>query len=402
MRRFFSVLLILAALLSLSGCGAGRDKAEGSATITIWHDKEEPVVQVLQAALTKLEPDLHVVFEKKSSLTESLKLVGNDPKAAPDMYLFAHDKMGVYAEMGILTPVTDLIGEDAFADYLPLTVKAASYKGVQYQLPLYFETLLFMYNRRYMSKEEIPETTEALYDYMERKTKYGHYGFVEQHSTPYYAAGWIHAFGSALIDGDGAPLLNAQATKDALSYHLKFVRLMPGETEYATVNTLFTEGKAHATIAGPWFVPTVRNAGIDVGIAPMPVVDQTGLPLAPYSGVQGVHVLRVAAERKPDAVKKVLEALMDPQVSVDLALVSGCAPAQASCYESGEIKTNELVMAMRQTAESAVPMPSLPEMDVMWTVAGSLLTNVNMSGQDVDTAAKEAQKKAIELIEAMK
>ena len=47
-------------------------------------------------------------------------------------------------------------------------------------------------------------------------------------------------------------------------------------------------------------------------------------------------------------------------------------------------------------------MPNIPEMDVMWTVAGSLLTNVNMSGQDVEAAAAAAQKKALELIEAMK
>ena len=61
-----------------------------------------------------------------------------------------------------------------------------------------------------------------------------------------------------------------------------------------------------------------------------------------------------------------------------------------------------LIMAMKQTAETAVPMPNIPEMDVMWTVAGSLLTNVNMSGQDVEAAAAAAQKKALGLIEAMK
>ena len=42
---------------------------------------------------------------------------------------------------------------------------------------------------------------------------------------------------------------------------------MPGETEFATVNTLFKEGMAHATIAGPWLIPTVRESGMDVEIA---------------------------------------------------------------------------------------------------------------------------------------
>lgn len=396
--------LLLAALsVLLTGCaGNGAKEATGPVTITIWHDKEDPVIEVVSGALKALEPDVRVVFEKKSGLTESLKLVGNDRGAAPDMYFFAHDKIGVYAEMGILTPVTELLGEDALKGYVPLTVDGATYKGKIYQLPLYFETLLFMYNRKYMADADVPATTEQLYAYMQRKTKYGHYGFVEQHSTPYYAAGWIHGFGGTLITGDGTPCLNSEQVRAALTYHKKFVAYMPGETEYATVNTLFTEGMAHATVAGPWFVPTVRAAGIDVGVAPMPKVDETGLPLAPYSGIQGVHVLKIHAGEKREAIISVLKALMNPEISVALAKTSGCAPAVESCYAREDVQRDSLIMAMYQTAQTALPMPNIPEMDVMWSVTGNLLTNVNMSGQDIAQAAEAAQKKALELIEAMK
>ena len=85
-------------LSALTGCSMQPVvDEEGEATITIWHDKEDAVTQVLEDALSELEPEIHVVLEKKSDLTETLKMVGNDPKAAPDMYLFAHDKIGVYA-----------------------------------------------------------------------------------------------------------------------------------------------------------------------------------------------------------------------------------------------------------------------------------------------------------------
>ncbi len=406
MRKAICCLLIIS-MLVLGGCSSSvpdqaNTSSSGPVTITVWHDKEAPVIDALTAELAVLEPDIHVEFEKKSGLTESLKLIGNDRNAAPDLYFFAHDKIGVYAEMGILAPVSDFIGADAMAGYLPLTVKGATYKGVQYQLPVYFETLLFMYNKKYMSEADIPATTEELYSYMQRKTKYGHYGFVEQHSTPYYAAGWIHGFGGTMISEDGTPCLNSPEVLSALEYHKKFTELMPGETEYATVNTLFTEGMAHATIAGPWFVPTVRNAGIDVGIAPMPVVDETGLPLAPFSGIQGFHVLKVHADEKRDAITKVFDILMKPSTQIRLAQVSGCAPALESCYEDEAVSNDPLIMAMRKTAETAVPMPNIPEMDVMFTVAGSLLTDVNMSGYDPAQAAENAQRKAVELIEAMK
>ena len=398
MKKLFSLLLALAMIFTLAACGSQETDTN---SIVIWHDKEDAVAEVLQSYLNEALPDLNITLEKKTSLTDSLKLVGNDPSSAPDMFIFAHDKIGVFAEMGILAPVEELLPEGELTNYLGMTTEAATYKGTVYQLPLYFETLLFMYNRRYMTDDMVPSTTEELYSYMEANTGRDRYGFVEQHSTAYYSAAWIHGFGGEIINADGEPFPDADAVKDALEYHLKFVQLMPGETEYSTVNTLFLEGKADSTIGGPWMVPSAREAGIDLGIAPMPTVDETGEPLAPYSGVQGVHVLTFAAENKPDAVRAVLEALCSPDIGVQLALASGCAPARAECYDDEAVANDELVQAMRSTAEIAIPMPNIPEMDVMWTVMSNLLTDVNLSGRAVDESFDEAMGEAENLIANM-
>ena len=388
-------------VFGLCACGASKAPADDG-TLVIWHDKEDAVIEALSSRLKETVPDLDIVFEKKTSLTDSLKLVGNDPNSAPDMFIFAHDKIGVFAEMGILAPVSGLLPDGALDGWLDMTLTAAMYKDDLYQLPLYFETLLFMYNRRYMQDEEVPATTEELLTYMENNTGRGRYGFVEQHSTAYYSAAWIHGFGGSIINTDGVPFPDSNAVKNALDYHLKFVALMPGETEYSTVNTLFLDGKADATIGGPWMVPSARDAGIDLGIAPMPIVDETGTALAPYSGVQGVHVLKFAAENKSESVKKLLSALLDPQIGISLALASGCAPANGACYDAPSVSDDELVQAMRKTAEIAVPMPNIPEMDVMWTVVSNLLTDVNLSGKDVGSAFDEAEKDAENLIANMK
>lgn len=401
MKQIVSALLCLCLCLGLASCGQKMDP-EDAKKLTIWHDKEDAVIEALSGYLTQAVPDLEITFEKKTSLTDSLKLVGNDPAAAPDLFIFAHDKIGVFAEMGILTPVTEFLEKDALSDLLPMTLEAATYKDQVYQLPLYFETLLFMYNRRYMQDDEVPSTTEELLNYAQANTGRGRYGFVEQHSTAYYSAAWIHGFGGSIIGEDGVPFPDPQAVKDALAYHLKFVALMPGETEYSTVNTLFLEGKADATIGGPWLVPSARNAGIDLGIAPMPTVDETGRALAPYSGVQGIHVLRFATENKKEAVQELLTALTAPSVGIDLALASGCAPANALCYDDSRVAEDELVQAMRATAEIAIPMPNIPEMDVMWTVVGNLLTDVNLSGKDIDSSFSSAADEAKELIDAMR
>lgn len=401
MKRIVSVFLALVIVLGLCACGTAKVPVDDG-KLVIWHDKEDAVIEALSFQLKETVPELEIVFEKKTSLTDSLKLVGNDPNSAPDMFIFAHDKIGVFAEMGILSPVKELLPEGALDNWLDMTLNAASYKDTLYQLPLYFETLLFMYNRRYMQDEEVPATTEELLAYMEKNTGRGRYGFVEQHSTAYYSAAWIHGFGGSIINESGVPFPDRDAVKTALDYHLKFVSLMPGETEYSTVNTLFLDGKADATIGGPWMVPSARDAGIDLGIAPMPIVDSTGLSLAPYSGVQGVHVLKFAAENKTESVKKLLAALLDPQIGISLALASGCAPANSVCYDDPAVADDELVQSMRKTAEIAVPMPNIPEMDVMWTVVSNLLTDVNLSGKDIGSAFDEAEKNAETLIANMK
>jgi len=397
--KHYAVILILAVFVFAStGCSANN-----SAELIIWHETESDVAAVIQAELDKLRPEIVVRMERKNGLTEALKMVGNDPRAAPDFYFFAHDKLGVYAEMGILTPITEFINTDDLASFLPMTISAATYKGELYQLPIYFETLLFMYNRALMSDERVPNTTEELYTFMISGAG-GRYGYIEQHSTAYYSAGWIHGFGGTIISDNGTPLLNTPQTIAALEYHLKFVNRMPGESEYATVNTLFREGRAASTIGGPWLVPTVRQSGVDLGFAQMPIVDQTGLPLAPYSGVQGLHVLKVAADNpvKNAQIREVLNLMLNPNIGVAIALASGSAPALAACYDFDEVKNDEIVTMMRETAESAIPMPNIPEMDIMWNVVGNLLVDINMRGRNPTEAAQDAQRRAEDLIRAMR
>lgn len=378
-----------------------QEESSEPVQITIWHDKEETVAAVLQAELDKLAPGIVVNLVKKEGLTDALKLVGNDPNAAPDMYFFAHDKIGVYAEMGILSPITDFLPKDTFNDYIDVTVSAATYKGELYQLPIYYETLLFMYNKDLMSEDEVPATTEELYSYMKEHTDGERYGFVEQHSTPYYSVPWLHGFGAYIINDKREIGLQTPEAIKALSYHKKFVDLMPGESDYNTINILFFEGKAASIIGGPWLVPTIRNRGINLGFAPMPTVDETGLPLAPYSGTQGLHVLRLAAETKAVAITKVLKQLTGTGIGIAMAGASGCAPANSLCYEDESVKQDEMVMMMKATAENAVPMPNIPEMDVMWTVTGNMLTAINMSGGDPAEEAKTAEQEAKNLIAAM-
>lgn len=365
--------------------------------ISIWHDGDEAIMAVMEGKVNDaLASDgITVSFEKKSGLTDQIKLYGNDAENGPDLYVYAHDSLGTFVEMGVLAPITDVVDAGVYADMLPMTQEAGVYKGEQYMMPVYFETLLFMYNKE-LWEGEVPSTTEELYTYMQEHTDAGEgtYAVVNQHSTSYNVAPVINGFGGYIIDKDAKPGLNDENTKAAIEYNKKFAELQ-ADGDYNTVTTLFNEGNAAAIIGGPWLVSGIRDAGIDLGIKSLS--DFTlpdGNALAPFSGVQGVGVMRHAAESKKEALGKVLTALADPEVGVALAEQASCAPANQKSYDTESVAGDEMIAAMRRTAETAEPMPNIPEMSVMWGPAESLLAAVNKSGEDIDSAAEKYQKEA--------
>ncbi len=411
MKKFIALFIVLTLCVSLfASCATPQEQTQPESSeqsetenadpveITIWHTVDPTIAETLQKQTDSLAPEVVVTFERKENVNEALKLAGNDPSSAPDMYMWAHDKVGVFAAMGILSPITDILSEEELSDFFPMTLDAGTYKGERYQMPIYYEALLFMYNKAL--NDSPPETTEQLLEEMKERTTSDYYVLVEQHSTAYSAAPWIQGFGGYIINSDMEPGLNLPETIEALEYHKEFVPYMPADGEYNTVTTLFTEGKAEFTIGGPWLVPGLKEANIDLGIAPMPVLPN-GSPLMPFSGVQGVQVLKHAAENKKEAVAETLKVLASPEAGIELAKAANCAPANAMAYEDPAVTENEMIMALEEMAAKVVPMPNIPEMDVMWGVTDGLLASVNKNGGDVATEAEKYQQQAIEQIEAM-
>lgn len=384
--------------------GAAEQSSGEAVVITAWHDNDETMMNALADVVNEKLRDKNITlcFEKKSDVSGQIRLYGTDAANGPDMYLFAHDSLGGFAEMGILEPVENLITADKEKDLIPMTIEAASYKGKQYLMPVYYETLLFMYNKD-LWEGDLPSTTEDLYEYMVAHTdeNAGTYALVNQHSNSYNVAPFINGFGGYIIDAEGNPGLDKQETVEAIRYNQKFAKLQ-ADGDYNTVTALFNEGKAAAIIGGPWLVSGIQEAGINLGIKSLCDFElPNGGVMVPYSGVQCLGVLKYAAESKKEALTMVLEALAEPEVGVTLAKGFNCAPANSKAYEDTEVVSNEMIFEMEKSAARAVPMSNIPEMSVMWGPAESLLAAVNKSGEDVEEAAARYQEEALQAIDDM-
>ncbi|WP_124066334.1 extracellular solute-binding protein [Clostridium sp. E02] len=403
-KKMALILCVAMAAMCFAGCSKNtessvtkRENTESLTTIRIWHDGDKAIIQMMENRMNEALSDdgITVKFEQKSGLTDQIKLYGSDEANGPDMYMYAHDSLGMFVEMGALAPITDVIDETVYTDMLPMTRKAGNYKDSQYLMPVYFETLIFIYNKD-LWEGEVPSTTEELYSYMKSHTDTtaGTYALVNQHSTAYNVAPFINGFGGFIINEQAKAGLSDEKTKEAIEYNKKFAEL-EADGDYNTVNALFNEGKAAAIIGGPWLISGVKAAKINYGIKSLSdFMLPNGNTLVPYSGVQGIGVMKHAAKSKKDAVAKVLEVIANPQLGIDLAENSGCAPANQKSYSNTAVANDEMIAAMRRTADTAEPMPNIPQMSVMWGPTESLLAAVNKSGKDLSTAAAEYQKEA--------
>ncbi len=381
---------------------ADKKESAGETNIKIWHDGDESIMDTMEKDVNEMleEEGIRVSFEKKAALTDQLKLYGTDEVNGPDMYFYAHDSLGMLAEMGILAPLSDILDTASLnGDLNEMTLEAVTYKDTQYMVPVYFETLLFLYNKG-LWERDVPDSTDELYAYMETHTdtEAGTYGVLNQHSTAYNVAPFINGFGGCIIDKEGNPGLNLPETIEAVAYNQKFAALQ-ADGDYNTVTTLFNEGKASAIIGGPWLLSGIKDAGIDLGIKSLSEFTlPNGKALAPYSGVQGVGVLKHSAGAKKDAVEKVLSALASEKVGVDLVVNNNCASANEKVYHNSDVAANEMVLTMKKTADTAEPMPNIPQMSVMWGPAEGFLAAVNKSNEDVSQAAEDFQKEAVTAI----
>lgn len=424
MKKLTALLLAMALCLgTLAGCSKSAsqssdvpssqpsqdanptDAPKEPVTVTIWHDGDEGIMQTIsdQVNAQLADDQITVAFEKKTDMPNQLKLYGSDAANAPDMYFYAHDVLGSFVAMDILAPLSEVVDASILADHLPMTVEAGQIGGTQYLLPVYFETLVFLYNKA-LWQGDIPATTEELYDYMVAHTDAaaGTYAVVNQHTNAYNVSPFINGFGGYVINEDGKPGLNDPKTIEAAAYNQKFGALQ-ADGDYNTVTTLFNEGKAAAIIGGPWLVSGIEAAGIDYGIASLSDIKlPNGNGLAPFSGVQGVGVLKVALAEKKDAIAKVLTAMASPEVGIDLAVKSGCAPANNKSYDDPQVAGKEMISVIQKTASTARPMPNIPEMGAMWGPAETMLTAINKNGADPAQAAEEAQAAAEQAIADMK
>ena len=225
------------------------------------------------------------------------------------------------------------------------------YHDKVYGIPESMEALTFIYNKKLIQESDLPKTTDDLIakakSYNQAPDKYL---FVYNAQADIYnGAPWWQGAGVTLVAPDGTTQVASDNGVKAANLIKNFSEIMPKEIDYNVANNLFLDQKSAIIMNGPWSIADYLAKGIDVGIAPVPVVSSSGKPGAPFVGVK---LLMLAANAKnAQAAVDLMKYYGSTEVQAQLAKVNKQVPAN--------IKAQEQVKTIRSSPASSSRPPTV-------------------------------------------
>ena len=264
----------------------------------------------------------------------------------PELVRGANDLTAPLAGAGTVMPAGGLYDAAFLDQYFPGALSAATISNTLWALPdNYGSHLMLLYNKQLV--QEVPADTRAWIAQLKTLSDpaSGQYGLVYNLNEPYWLIPWIGGFGGWPLDHNDRPDLYTQAVIAALRFvhDLKYVQhVVPAAATYDSAAALFKAGKAAYIVDGQWSLGDYRSAGIELGIAPLPRVTETGGYPAPLTAGKYWFFNSNSAGPRLDAAGRFV------------AFMTSAAAQQTWLERFGRLPSSQL--AARQTSAEADPL----------------------------------------------
>lgn len=372
--------------------------------VVIWHGyrgDEKTAFEKVVAQFNQSHPNI-----KASTLAVPYDAFADKITAAvprgkgPDVFIYAQDRLGGWIAAGNTVESIDFFLDAPVKNrFLATTMQAMTYQGNVYGLPLNFKVLTMIYNKKLLPNP--PKTSAEMATVAKKLTGAGKFGLAYHYADFYYHAALMNAFGGGVFDGR-KPTLNKPANVKSLETLMKWMGqgFMPAEPSTALITSLFNEGKAAMVFSGPWFIGEIKD-GVDFGLAPLPTIAEAGnKPMRPWITVEGVYI--AAPSKNKDAAYEFVKYVTDVPAAKVLALQGRQSPANKAVYSDAQVSQDPVLKAFRQQVETAVPMPNLPEMTMIWSPATTAMNKVVKKSATPKAALDAAQAEAVDRISKLR
>ena len=386
-------LSLIVALLALSAFVVSAQED----SLTIWaDDTRAPILEELGAQFEE-EFGIPVLVHELGfgDIRDQFKTAAPAGEG-PDMIIGAHDWLGELAVNGLLAEI-DV--SDVADQFLPASLAAFVYEGVQYGLPYAAENVAFLRNTELVPDN--PETWDDVRAVSEQliADEASQYGFIMFDNNPYHFFPVQTAFGGYVfgltdagydpsdvgIDSDGS--IAAAAYLEAYGSD----GMMPSGIDYDVMHTMFETGDAAMIITGPWAIPRIEESGVSFEVAGIP--SGPGGVGKPFLGVQGFMVSAFSEN------KILAEAfLFDYIATLDtMQSLYSADPRPPAMLEARDNLEDDIMLGFVAAGADGLAMPAIPEMSSVWSAWGNAMELVRTG----ESSAADAFGNAGEQIRAL-
>mgnify|MGYP000271259925 CR=1 FL=1 len=395
-----AVLMLLLGMACLPlFAAASEEAAEPEAvTFSLWTQEGESEgvyqwIEKLAADYMAANPlvTIEVVRKDTEALREDFQTasLAGEP---PELLWTVSDQAGPFTAAGLIQPVDDLYAADKF-------VESVVMDGNTYAVPISAGNhLMLLYNKDLIA--EAPKDTDAFIAAAKAATTDDVFGLVYNMTEPFWLVPWLGGFGGKVFADDGiTPTLNTQAMINTLKFlsDLKSVhKVTPVEADYATMDTLFKEGKAAMLINGDWSLSDYASVlGDKLGVARLPMVKSTGKYPAPYTAGKYFMVADGVEGAVLNAVKGFIGYVTSPDIQNEMLETFKRLPALLSALNAPSITSDPILQGSASQLAVGTPMPTVVEMRANWDAMKPEM-NAVLAGTKTPAEAAKAMQSAAE------
>ncbi len=355
---------------------AGAEPTGITGEITIWHSYDEVRAEALkklveQAAASNPGATIDLVAQTPADLADKL-VVAVAAGEGPDLVLAGNDRLGEWAEAGIIQPIDELATPSTAI--LPIALQSVRLAGQTFGVPQSLSQVALFYNR-----DKLPEPPATLKELPSviREFKLP----VSLANTPYHAFGFFTAFGGQLMDAQGRCTATEGGFVDAMNY---FRQLQEIGVEFVPADVAaerFEHFDSALIVDGPWHIARFRSSHeSSLAAAPLPAGPE--LPARPLLVVDAYFL--IANSDNPANAVKLAALLTDVEALATLASEALLVPARM------DVPVEDLLDSFRAAAAASTIWPQLPQFDAWWGPFQQMMLSVLDAGANPAGEIKKA------------
>jgi maltose/maltodextrin transport system substrate-binding protein len=362
--------------------------------LLIWMDNERG--RSLQPIVNKFESDLglKVTIETPEKITDSFPIAAQAGKG-PDLVIWAHDKVGEWADGGLISPVD--VQNQFVGKFFAKSWQAVTHRDRFWGYPIALETATLIYNKALLDGPPPIELSQlASIDQEMKRNHPGVTTILWDLRSAYYTWAILASGGGFVFAKNGSDYdlrnigIATPGAVDALSEIIGLIRsgMLPKVCPYSETEERMGQGKLAMMISGPWAWSNLTKKGINFDLGQIPGVG--GKVGRPFVGVSVAYLNRSSPNQ--DVAKEFIERYLltdEGLAALDSAKPIG-VPALISLYEK-LAKDNPHLRQLRASVDIGQIMPNVPEMGRFFTSLGAALQLAADGRLSADAALRQAE-----------